>query len=78
MVTNAAEQHAQDISIRLRASQLEATFRINIFSMFYLTKAALACASPRRRPNHQRHLRHGIALAPFPDGPSGLTRLKPD
>ncbi|MFC0189155.1 SDR family oxidoreductase [Fictibacillus aquaticus] len=41
LVNNAAEQHPQDGIENISAEQLEKTFRTNIFSMFYLTKAAL-------------------------------------
>ncbi len=41
LVNNAAEQHPQDSIEDISSAQLEATFRINIFSYFYLTKAAL-------------------------------------
>lgn len=41
LVNNAAEQHPQDSIEQISAEQLERTFRTNIFSMFYLTKAAL-------------------------------------
>jgi NAD(P)-dependent dehydrogenase (short-subunit alcohol dehydrogenase family) len=41
LVNNAAEQHPQDDLAAITAKQLEQTFRTNIFSMFYLTKAAL-------------------------------------
>ncbi|SEN13703.1 NAD(P)-dependent dehydrogenase, short-chain alcohol dehydrogenase family [Mesobacillus persicus] len=41
LVNNAAEQHPQKSIIDISADQLEKTFRTNIFSMFYLTKAAL-------------------------------------
>lgn len=41
LVNNAAEQHPQDSIEKISASQLERTFRTNIFSQFYLTKAAL-------------------------------------
>src|SRR6185436_108211 len=37
----AAEQHPQDSIEKISAEQLERTFRTNIFSMFFLTKAAL-------------------------------------
>jgi len=40
-VNNAAEQHPQESIEQISAEQLERTFRTNIFSMFYLTKAAL-------------------------------------
>ncbi len=42
LVNNAAEQHPQDSIEQISAEQLERTFRTNIFSMFFLTKAALA------------------------------------
>lgn len=41
LVNNAAEQHPQDSITDISAEQLERTFRTNIFSMFYLVKAAL-------------------------------------
>lgn len=41
LVNNAAEQHPQESIEDITAEQLERTFRTNIFSMFYLTKAAL-------------------------------------
>ncbi|RVT67598.1 SDR family oxidoreductase [Niallia taxi] len=41
LVNNAAEQHPQDSLLDITATQLERTFRTNIFSMFFLTKAAL-------------------------------------
>jgi NAD(P)-dependent dehydrogenase (short-subunit alcohol dehydrogenase family) len=50
LVNNAAEQHPQDTIERISAEQLERTFRTNIFSYFFLTKAALP------------HLQHGSAI----------------
>jgi NAD(P)-dependent dehydrogenase (short-subunit alcohol dehydrogenase family) len=41
LVNNAAEQHPQDSLEKITAKQLERTFRTNIFSFFYLAKAAL-------------------------------------
>jgi NAD(P)-dependent dehydrogenase (short-subunit alcohol dehydrogenase family) len=41
LVNNAAEQHPQDSLEEISAEQLERTFRTNIFSFFYITKAAL-------------------------------------
>jgi len=41
LVNNAAEQHPQDSIENISAAQLERTFRTNIFSFFYMTKAAL-------------------------------------
>lgn len=41
LVNNASEQHVQEDLTEIPAEQLERTFRSNIFSMFYLTKAAL-------------------------------------
>ena len=41
LVNNAAEQHPQDSIEDISAEQLERTFRTNIFSFFYMTKAAL-------------------------------------
>jgi NAD(P)-dependent dehydrogenase (short-subunit alcohol dehydrogenase family) len=50
LVNNAAEQHPRDSIEEISAEQLERTFRTNIFSFFYLTKAAL------------RHLREGATI----------------
>jgi NAD(P)-dependent dehydrogenase (short-subunit alcohol dehydrogenase family) len=41
LVNNAAEQHPQKSIEEITCQQLERTFRTNIFSYFYLTKAAL-------------------------------------
>lgn len=41
LVNNAAEQHTQEKLEDITSEQLESTFRTNIFSQFYLTKAAL-------------------------------------
>jgi NAD(P)-dependent dehydrogenase (short-subunit alcohol dehydrogenase family) len=41
LVNNAAEQTPQEDFSKITARQLEDTFKTNIFSMFYLTKAAL-------------------------------------
>jgi NAD(P)-dependent dehydrogenase (short-subunit alcohol dehydrogenase family) len=41
LVNNAAEQHPQDDILNISEQQLERTFRTNIFSFFFLTKAAL-------------------------------------
>lgn len=41
LINNAAEQHPQESITDITAEQLEKTFRTNIFSMFFLTKAAL-------------------------------------
>ena len=50
VVNNAAEQHPQERLEDITAVQLERTFRTNIFSYFYLSKAALP------------HLRDGAAI----------------
>ncbi|XWK89299.1 MAG: SDR family oxidoreductase [Phormidium sp.] len=50
LVNNAAEQHPQQSIEDITAEQLERTFRTNIFSMFYLSKAAL------------KHLKEGSAI----------------
>ncbi|MBP2652783.1 MAG: 3-oxoacyl-(acyl-carrier-protein) reductase [Firmicutes bacterium] len=42
LVNNAAEQHVQTSLQNISSEQLEKTFRTNIFSYFYLTKAALS------------------------------------
>ncbi|PZD95780.1 NAD(P)-dependent oxidoreductase [Paenibacillus sambharensis] len=41
LVNNAAEQHVQQNFEDITSEQLERTFRTNIFSMFYLTRAAM-------------------------------------
>lgn len=41
VVNNAAEQHPQDSLTDITDGQLERTFRTNIFSMFYVVRAAL-------------------------------------
>jgi NAD(P)-dependent dehydrogenase (short-subunit alcohol dehydrogenase family) len=41
LVNNAAEQHPQKSLLDITSSQLEKTFRTNIFSFFYMTKMAL-------------------------------------
>ena len=50
LVNNAGEQHPQDSIEKITSRQLEKTFRTNIFSMFYLTKAAM------------KHLKKGSAI----------------
>jgi NAD(P)-dependent dehydrogenase (short-subunit alcohol dehydrogenase family) len=50
LVNNAAEQHTQTSIEEITAEQLERTFRTNIFSMFFLSKAAL------------KHLHEGSAI----------------
>jgi NAD(P)-dependent dehydrogenase (short-subunit alcohol dehydrogenase family) len=50
LINNAAEQHPQESIEQITAEQLERTFRTNIFSMFFLTKAALP------------HLKEGSAI----------------
>ncbi|QDU25204.1 General stress protein 39 [Anatilimnocola aggregata] len=49
LVNNAAEQHPQKSLADITAEQLERTFRTNIFSFFYLTKAALPRLDPGAR-----------------------------
>ena len=41
LVNNAAEQHPQETIEKITADQLERTFRTNIFSYFYMSKAVL-------------------------------------
>jgi NAD(P)-dependent dehydrogenase (short-subunit alcohol dehydrogenase family) len=41
LVNNAAEQHPQESITNITEKQLERTFRTNIFSMFFMTKAAM-------------------------------------
>jgi NAD(P)-dependent dehydrogenase (short-subunit alcohol dehydrogenase family) len=50
LINNAAEQHPKESIEDISQEQLERTFRTNIFSMFYLTKAAV------------KHLRPGSAI----------------
>jgi NAD(P)-dependent dehydrogenase (short-subunit alcohol dehydrogenase family) len=46
VVNNAGEQHPQESIEDITSEQLERTFRTNIFSMFYLTKAAMKHLKP--------------------------------
>lgn len=46
LINNAAEQHPQENIEDISKEQLERTFRTNIFSMFYLTKAAVKHLQP--------------------------------
>jgi NAD(P)-dependent dehydrogenase (short-subunit alcohol dehydrogenase family) len=46
LVNNAAEQHPQKSITQIDDEQLQRTFRTNIFSMFYLVKAALPHLKP--------------------------------
>jgi NAD(P)-dependent dehydrogenase (short-subunit alcohol dehydrogenase family) len=41
LVNNAAEQHPQDSIEKITEKQLERTFRTNIFSFFFMVKAAM-------------------------------------
>jgi NAD(P)-dependent dehydrogenase (short-subunit alcohol dehydrogenase family) len=41
LVNNAAEQHPKESLTEITSKQLERTFRTNVFSLFYMTKAAL-------------------------------------
>jgi len=50
LVNNAAEQHEVDDPLELTAQQIERTFRTNVFSFFFLTKAAL------------RHMKKGASI----------------
>ncbi|MFT9848097.1 SDR family oxidoreductase [Aneurinibacillus sp. REN35] len=50
LVNNAGEQHVQENFEDITSEQLHRTFQTNIFSMFYLTKAAL------------KHLKSGSAI----------------
>lgn len=50
LVNNNAEQHPQESLLDISSSQLERTFRTNIFSYFYLAREAL------------RHLKSGAAI----------------
>ena len=46
VVNNAAEQHPQNDLTAITSTQLERTFRTNVFSYFYMTKAALPHLKP--------------------------------
>ena len=50
LVNNAAEQHPQESIEKITKKQLERTFRTNIFSFFFMIKAAM------------RHLKKGAAI----------------
>jgi NAD(P)-dependent dehydrogenase (short-subunit alcohol dehydrogenase family) len=49
LVNNAAEQHPQQDIGAITAEQLEQTFRSNVFSMFFMVKAALPHMHPGAR-----------------------------
>jgi NAD(P)-dependent dehydrogenase (short-subunit alcohol dehydrogenase family) len=49
LVNNAAEQYPQESIEKITDAQLERTFRTNIFSMFYLVRAALPHLKPGAR-----------------------------
>lgn len=49
LVNNAAEQHPQQDIGAITAEQLEQTFRSNVFSMFFMVKAALPHMNPGAR-----------------------------
>src|SRR5690554_4272243 len=46
LINNAAEQHPQNSILDITATQLERTFRTNVFACFYLIKAALPHLEP--------------------------------
>lgn len=46
LVNNAGEQHIQNSLVDISATQLERTFKTNIFSYFYLSRAALPHLKP--------------------------------
>jgi NAD(P)-dependent dehydrogenase (short-subunit alcohol dehydrogenase family) len=50
LVNNAAEQHPQESALDITPRQLERTFRTNVFSYFFMTRAALP------------HLKEGAAI----------------
>lgn len=50
LVNNAAEQHPQKDILDISEEQLVKTFRTNIFSMFFLTAAALPYLKKSKRP----------------------------
>ena len=50
LVNNASEQHLQDSIEKISAKQLERTFRTNVFSYFFMTKAVM------------QHLKKGSAI----------------
>lgn len=50
LVNNAAEQHPQETVGQITEEQLEKTFRTNLFSMFYLTGAAMKYLEASDKP----------------------------
>jgi NAD(P)-dependent dehydrogenase (short-subunit alcohol dehydrogenase family) len=50
LINNAAEQHPQESIEKITEKQLERTFRTNIFSFFFMSKAAV------------KHLKKGAAI----------------
>ena len=59
VVNNAAEQHPQESIEKISEKQLERTFRTNIFSMFFLTKAAMKHLK-KRRSHYQHRVSHDL------------------
>jgi NAD(P)-dependent dehydrogenase (short-subunit alcohol dehydrogenase family) len=58
LVNNAAEQHPQENITRITEKQLQRTFRTNIFSMFFMTKAVMPHF--KRRKYHQHDVSYRI------------------
>ncbi|GAA5115422.1 glucose 1-dehydrogenase [Luteolibacter yonseiensis] len=50
LVNNAAEQHPRETLGQITEEQLERTFRTNVFSMFYLTAAAMSHLEQSEKP----------------------------
>lgn len=50
LINNAAEQHPRETLTQITEEQLEKTFRTNLFSMFYLTGAAMTHLEQSEKP----------------------------
>ncbi len=68
LVNNAAEQHPQDSILEIEESQLVATFRTNIFSLFFLCKAAL----PHLRKSEAASIINTTSVTAYRGSPSLL------
>ena len=66
LVNHAGEQHPREKFEDISAHQLERTFRVNVFSMFWMTKAALPHLSRGQR-DRQHHLGDRLPGQPVAD-----------
>jgi NAD(P)-dependent dehydrogenase (short-subunit alcohol dehydrogenase family) len=62
LVNNAAEQHLQESITKITEKQLERTFRTNIFSMFFMTRAVIRISRMAEILSAPRQLPHTKAV----------------